>query len=39
MDLTEEIALGYGITNIEPKLSPSTTIGQKNNVTIKNKIN
>jgi len=35
MDLVEEIALGYGIANIEPKLSPSTTIGQKNNVTIK----
>jgi phenylalanyl-tRNA synthetase beta chain len=38
MDLTEEIALGYGIANIEPKLSPSTTIGQKNNVTIKTKL-
>ena len=35
MDLVEEIALGYGIANIEPKLSPSTTIGQKNDVTIK----
>ena len=35
MDLVEEIALGYGIGNIEPKLSPSTTIGQKNDVTIK----
>ena len=38
MDLTEEIALGYGIANIEPKLSPSTTIGQKNDVTIKTKL-
>ena len=38
MDLVEEIALGYGIANIEPKLSPSTTIGQKNNVTIKTKL-
>lgn len=38
MDLVEEIALGYGITNIEPKLSPSTTIGQKNDVTIKTKL-
>ena len=35
MDLVEEIALGYGIANIEPKLSPSTTIGQKNDITIK----
>ena len=35
MDLVEEIALGYGIAKIEPKLSPSTTIGQKNDVTIK----
>jgi len=35
MDLVEEIALGYGIANIEPKLSPSTTIGQKNDVTVK----
>ena len=35
MDLVEEIALGYGIANIEPKLSPSVTIGQKNDVTIK----
>ena len=34
MDLVEEIALGYGIANIEPKLSPSTTIGQKNDITI-----
>ena len=38
MDLVEEIALGYGIANIEPKLSPSTTIGQKNDVTIKTKL-
>jgi len=38
MDLTEEIALGYGIANIEPKLSPSTTIGQKNDVTIKTEL-
>jgi len=35
MDLVEEIALGYGIASIAPKLSPSTTIGQKNDVTIK----
>ena len=38
MDLVEEIALGYGIANIEPKLSPSTTIGQKNDVTIKTEL-
>ena len=38
MDLVEEIALGYGIANIEPKLSSSTTIGQKNDVTIKTKL-
>ena len=38
MDLVEEISLGYGIANIEPKLSPSTTIGQKNDVTIKTKL-
>jgi len=35
MDLVEEIALGYGIENLEPKLSPSTTIGKKSNVTTK----
>jgi len=35
MDLVEEIALGYGIENLEPKLSPSITIGEKDNVTIK----
>ena len=35
MDLVEEIALGYGIDNLEPKLSPSTTIGAKDSVTIK----
>ena len=38
MDLVEEIALGYGIDNLEPKLSPSTTIGQKDNVTIKTSV-
>jgi len=38
MDLVEEIALGYGIANIEPKLSPSTTIGQKNDITIKTEL-
>lgn len=29
MDLVEEVALGYGIQNLEPTLSPSQTIGQK----------
>jgi phenylalanyl-tRNA synthetase beta chain len=38
MDLVEEIALGYGIENLEPKLSPSITIGEKNNVTVKTNI-
>lgn len=31
MDLVEEIALGYGIENLTPNLSPSQTLGQKNN--------
>tara|TARA_B100000686_G_scaffold196395_1_gene203280 strand:+ start:107 stop:1750 length:1644 start_codon:yes stop_codon:yes gene_type:complete len=38
MDLVEEIALGYGIAEIEPKLSPSTTIGQKNDVILKTEL-
>jgi phenylalanyl-tRNA synthetase beta chain len=29
MDLVEEVALGYGIQNLEPTLSPSQTLGQK----------
>jgi len=29
MDIVEEIALGYGIENLEPKLSPSSTLGEK----------
>jgi len=29
MDLVEEVALGYGIQNLEPSLSPSQTLGQK----------
>lgn len=32
MDLVEEVALGYGIQNLEPALSPSQTIGQANPV-------
>jgi len=30
MDLVEEVALGYGIQNLEPTLTPSQTIGQIN---------
>lgn len=33
MDLVEEVALGYGIQNLEPILSPSQTIGQVNSVS------
>jgi len=33
MDLVEEVALGYGIENLEPTLSPSNTLGQKNNIS------
>jgi len=35
MDLVEEVALGYGIENLEPTLSPSQTLGQKNNQSTK----
>ena len=38
MDLVEEIALGYGIENLEPKLSPSATIGSRNDVTVQTSI-
>ena len=34
MDLIEEVALGYGIKNLEPSLLPSQTIGQINPVSI-----
>jgi len=34
MDLVEEVALGYGIQNLEPILSPSQTIGQTNTVSL-----
>ena len=34
MDLVEEVALGYGIQNLEPILSPSETIGQTNPVSM-----
>ena len=35
MDLVEEIALGYGIQNLEPTISPSQTLGQTNPVSNK----
>ena len=34
MDLVEEVALGYGIQNLEPTISPSQTIGKINSVSI-----
>jgi len=34
MDLVEEVALGYGIQNLEPTLSPSQTLGQKHSNSI-----
>jgi phenylalanyl-tRNA synthetase beta chain len=34
MDLVEEVALGYGIQNLEPALSPSQTLGQKHPISI-----
>jgi len=30
MDVVEEVALGYGIERLEPKLSPSQTVGETN---------
>ena len=33
MDLVEETALGYGINNLEPALSPSQTLGQTNPIS------
>ena len=35
MDLVEEVALGYGIQNLEPILSPSQTLGQTNSISVK----
>jgi len=35
MDLVEEVALGYGIQNLEPVLSPSQTLGQSNPISEK----
>ena len=34
MDLVEEVALGYGIQNLEPILSPSQTLGHTNPVSL-----
>ena len=34
MDLVEEVALGYGIGNLEPVLHPSQTLGQVNPVSL-----
>jgi len=35
MDLVEEVALGYGIQNLEPILSPPQTLGQTHPTSIK----
>jgi len=34
MDLVEEVALGYGIQNLEPTISPSQTIGKINSISL-----
>ena len=34
MDLVEEVALGYGIQNLEPTIPQSVSTGQKNKITI-----
>jgi phenylalanyl-tRNA synthetase beta chain len=34
MDLVEEVALGYGIKNLEPTMSPSQTMGKTNPVSL-----
>ena len=33
MDLVEEVALGYGIENLEPTIPESVSVGQKNKIT------
>ena len=38
MDLVEEVALGYGIQNLSPTLTPSQTIGQTNSISEKIKL-
>jgi len=35
MDLVEDVALGYGIQNLDPTISPSQTIGKTNPVSLK----
>ena len=35
MDLIEEVALGYGIDNLQPRLSSSQNLGQKNSISAK----
>ncbi len=35
MDLVEEVALGYGIENLEPVVSPSQTIGKTNPISLR----
>jgi phenylalanyl-tRNA synthetase beta chain len=35
MDLVEEVALGYGVQNFEPILSPSQTLGEVNPISVK----
>ena len=34
MDLVEEVALGFGIQNLEPTITPSQTLGQTNPVSL-----
>ena len=34
IDLVEEIALGYGIQNLTPTIPPSSSVGQKNRITV-----
>jgi len=34
MDLVEEVALGYGIQNLEPTITPSKTLGQTSPVSL-----
>jgi phenylalanyl-tRNA synthetase beta chain len=38
MDLVEEVALGYGIQNLEPTMSPSQTMGKTNPVSLQLKL-
>ncbi len=35
MDLVEEVVLGYGVQNIAPQVSPSDTLGKRNDVSSK----